>query len=111
MKKWKRIVARLIPPAEVYDEQGDTRFLPDTPDLFRGMRRELKLSQAQLARRLKVATNTLSGWEQGVRPIPGIAAVALAYVHSTILNGHEDQLSIRISDKWAVAWDKTRRAS
>jgi DNA-binding transcriptional regulator YiaG len=47
---------------------------------LRMQRRRLNLSQAKLARALKVSTNTVSKWEQGHNPIPPLAEVALEYV-------------------------------
>lgn len=46
-------------------------------------RRQLGMSQAQLARRLKVDTITVSRWERGVRAISPIVEVALEYVKLT----------------------------
>ena len=54
-----------------------------TAKQFRTQRRRLKLSQAQLARRLKVGTNTVARWEQRRRAIPALAEVALEYVKLT----------------------------
>lgn len=46
-------------------------------------RHQLELSQSALAAKLKVSTNAVSRWEQGTRPVPGIAEVALRYVTLT----------------------------
>jgi DNA-binding transcriptional regulator YiaG len=51
-----------------------------TAKQLRALRRRLDLSQAALARALKVSTNTVSKWEQGYNPIPPLAEVALEYV-------------------------------
>ena len=54
-----------------------------TAKQFRTQRRRLKLSQSQLARALKVGTNTVARWKQGRRAIPALAEVALEYVKLT----------------------------
>lgn len=51
-----------------------------TAKQFRAERERLKLTQAVLAQRLKVQTNTVTRWETGQRAIPPIVEVALAYV-------------------------------
>jgi len=48
-----------------------------TPDEYRHIRRELGLTQAQLAARLGVATNTIARRERGEQPIDREAALAL----------------------------------
>ena len=50
-----------------------------TPADFRAIRHRLGLSQAQLARALRVQSDrTIRKWEQGERDIPGPAQVLMA---------------------------------
>lgn len=55
-----------------------------TPDQVRNARRQLGLTQAELAERLRLAPatgkDTVRSWESGKRPITGPAQVALEYM-------------------------------
>ena len=44
-----------------------------TKDELRAIRERMKLTQAELAEKLGVASNTVARWEQGKRPIPVLA--------------------------------------
>ena len=57
---------------------------PLTAETLRQVRHELGLSQSQLARRLGVSVDAVQAWEQGLRPIPGIAVPALRYVAARV---------------------------
>jgi len=53
------------------------RMTPITPDAIRAARTRLGLTQAQLADRLNVPSNTVARWEQGNRTPTGLYAQAL----------------------------------
>jgi putative transcriptional regulator len=53
-------------------------------DELKKFREDLELSQAELAKQLKVATNTVSRWEIGTRKIPEFLDLALQTIQREI---------------------------
>ena len=51
-----------------------------TPEQLKERRIKAGLSQARLARLLRVSRQTLYKWEVGQHPIPGVAQVAIEHV-------------------------------
>lgn len=56
---------------------------PMTPEEFRAVRRTLGLTQAELAKALRVTSNTIARWEQGVHAIHPLAEIALMHLART----------------------------
>jgi len=52
------------------------------PDSLKSLRERLGLTQVQLAKQLGVVSSTIAKWEQGVHPIPPIAAKFLRKLKS-----------------------------
>ena len=55
-----------------------------TARVLKRLRKKLGLSQAALARELRVEKDTVARWEQGRRAISPMAEVALEYVKLTV---------------------------
>jgi DNA-binding transcriptional regulator YiaG len=47
---------------------------------FATARWELRMTQRELARHLRVHFTTVNKWEKGVRPIPHVVEIALAWL-------------------------------
>jgi DNA-binding transcriptional regulator YiaG len=67
----------------------------ETPGQFKFIRKQANLQAAQLAALLDVAPETISRWEHGERPIPRLAAFALAelYLHPKLTRAKLEALA------------------
>lgn len=62
-----------------------------TKDELKARREKFGLTQEQLAKKLKVASNTVSRWELGTRKIPEFLDLALATVERGLVRSGVDE--------------------